>query len=137
METATTYSKTTADFNVDKEAQRLWKILCKQHNKNRPMPAIKVVRRKRKESSGSYDYELQFLNLQMGTETVDAWETLAHELIHAIGFNLHNRSFYQALKQLTEKRWKTRINAFGWDRYGYECDWSIQQQLRDSNCINI
>jgi hypothetical protein len=134
----TNQTKTThAGFNVKKETERLWKILCKQHNKNKPRPLLKIVRRNRKGSSGTYCYSTRIVNVQMGTETIDAWETLAHELMHAIGFENHDRKFYHALKHLTEKRWNTTISSYEWNRYGYECDWSIQCQLREKDCVKF
>lgn len=132
METTTTLKMTDAT-SVNKEAQRLWKILCKQHNKTTRMPAVIVVFRKRVESSGSYtvEYGEGIVKVHLGSDVIDAWETLAHEINHAIGCEAHDRNFYYSLKQLIEKRFNTRISAFDWNRFGYACDWSIQEQLKN------
>jgi hypothetical protein len=133
METRTTL-KMTDTASVSKEAQRLWKILCKQHNKTTPMPAVIVVFTKHVQSSGSYavEYGKGIVKVYLGTDVIDAWETLAHEMNHAIGCSGHDRNFYYSLKQLVEKRFNTRISSFDWNRFGYACDWSIQQQLQNN-----
>jgi hypothetical protein len=73
----------------------------------------------------------------MGTDTVDAWETLAHELNHAIGHRGHDHAFYKSLKELTEARWKMRVSSFNWNRAGYNCDWDLRRQLVNAGCVKF
>jgi hypothetical protein len=125
-------------FDVEKEAQRLWKILQTQENKpTRPIPSIKIVNRKRSASSGVCYYGEHAVTLNLGTETIDAWETLAHELNHAIGHRGHDHNFYRSLKQLTETRWKIRVNSFDWSRAGYNCDWDLRKQLKSKEVVKF
>lgn len=132
-----TQAKTAhSGFDVIKEAERLWAILQKQETKSsRPVPTIKVVNRKRRGSSGYYDGH--GVGLQLGTEMVDAWQTTAHELVHAIGYPGHGHDFYKCLKQLTEARWNTRVNSYNWTRAGYNCDWDLQAQLAERQVIKF
>lgn len=123
-------------FDVQKEARRLWRILQKQENKPRRLfPTIKVVNRKRRGSSGYWDG--RNVVLQLGTDMVDAWETVAHELVHAIGYSGHGHDFYKCLKQLTEARWKMKVNSYEWTRAGYNCDWNLRRQLEEQQVVNF
>jgi hypothetical protein len=125
-------------FDVEKEAQRLWKILQTQENKpTRPMPLIKIVNRNRSVSSGACYHHQHKVTLALGTETNNAWKTLAHELNHAIGYRGHGHDFYRSLKQLTETRWKIRVNSFNWSRAGYNCDWDLLQQLKSKEVVKF
>ena len=127
-----------AGFNVEKEAQRLWKILQKQTNKKLwILPRLEIVRRHREVSSGYFCNATNKVNLQLGTDTISAWVTLAHELNHAMRFDNHDKKFYQSLRQLTEKRWNITISAFDWNKYGYACDSSIEDQLRQKDCVKF
>ena len=123
--------------HINKEAQRLWALLCKQHNKQKSMPQIDVRRSKRNGSSGTYHHYEHRITLTLGVNTADAWETLAHELVHGFGFLHHNRKFYHELKQLVECRWKTRISSYDWNKYGYACDFSISAQLNEKGCVKF
>ena len=60
-----------------------------------------------------------------------SWGTLAHEIIHMAGYQYHDEAFYKALKWLTERRFKTRIDFSTVTRYGYGVDHLIRQQIRD------
>lgn len=133
----TKQAKMVAGFDVEKEAARLWKILCKQQNKNKPMPALNIVRRNRHGSSGYAYIAERKVSLQLGSGTVNAWEVVAHELVHMIGFVAHDKNFYHALKQLTEERWNTTISSFNWNKYGYACDRSIERQLTIKGCVKF
>lgn len=130
-------ARSHAGFDWQKEAQRIWRILCKQNNKTMRMPVIKVVNRKRAASSGYCYYSQHMISMQMGTNTVDAWETLAHELNHAIGYHGHDHNFYRSLKALTEARWKVRISSFNWNRAGYNCDWDLRSQLVKADVVKF
>lgn len=128
--------RTVAGMDVEKEARRLWRILCKQNGKQRRMPPLKIVRRNRAGSSG-YCYYGSHISLQLGTDTVAAWETLAHELNHAIGYENHDHRFYRSLKQLTEARWKMRVSSFSWNRAGYDCDHDLRMQLYAAGVVKF
>lgn len=130
-------ARSHAGFDWQKEAQRIWRILCKQNNKTMRMPLIKVVNRNRTGSSGYCYYTQHMISMQMGTNTVDAWETLAHELNHAIGHHGHDHNFYRSLKALTEARWKVRISSFNWNRAGYNCDWDLRSQLVKADVVKF
>lgn len=124
-------------FDVGKEATRLWRILQKQEAKpKRSMPSIKVVQRKRSSSSGHYEIG-HHVQLNLGTNSIDAWETLAHELVHAIGYRGHGHDFYQCLKQLTETRWKIRVSSYEWGRAGYNNDWNLIEQLSSQEAVKF
>jgi hypothetical protein len=124
-------------FDVDKEAIRLWKILMKQHpNRKRRLPSIKIVKRNRETTSGHYESG-HLVQLNLGTDTVDAWECLAHELVHALGYHAHDHIFYRHLKQLTEARWKIAVNSYEWNRAGYNNDWNLREQLDEMKVVNF
>lgn len=125
-------------FDVIKEAERLWKILQKQENKpQRRLPYIKLVNRKRVGSSGYCSFTYHEVRLNLGTDTIAAWETIAHELVHAIGYQAHDHAFYKCLKTLTETRWKTRVNSYEWSRAGYNCDWDLRRQLKEKETVKF
>lgn len=125
-------------FDVEKEAARLWRILQKQENKpHKRLPQIKIVQRKRGGSSGYCEHGGRFVSLQLGKNTVDAWETVAHELVHAIGYMGHGHDFYKCLKQLTEARWKMKVNSYEWTRAGYNCDWNLRRQLEEQKVVTF
>jgi hypothetical protein len=124
-------------FDVSKEATRLWNILMKiEPKRKRRIPSIKIVKRKRSQTSGHYESG-HLVQLNLGTDTVDAWESLAHELVHAVGYHYHDHNFYRCLKQLTEARWKITVSSYDWNRAGYNNDWNLQEQLHEMQVVNF
>ncbi len=136
-------------MNIERETARLWKMLSKMpatlagsHRNqrihlNRPQPP-KVqlkVRGWRAEGDGSIRTTGGTLGLAyMGQHIIKvapkvSWETLAHEIIHIAGYQYHDRSFYMALKWLTETRWKMIVDFSGVTSYGYYVDRIIEQQI--------
>jgi predicted RNA-binding Zn-ribbon protein involved in translation (DUF1610 family) len=136
-------------MNIERETARLWKMLSKMpatlagsHRNqrihlNRPHPP-KVqlkVRGWRAEGDGTILTTGGTLGLAyMGQHIIKvapkvSWETLAHEIIHIEGYRYHDRSFYMALKWLTETRWKMIVDFSGVTSYGYYVDRIIEQQI--------
>jgi len=134
-------------FDLEKEADKLWKQIIKQNNKGelRPIrklwittkPTIIVHQCNRMASSGSYYTGTHTITLSLGRNTAEAWETLAHELNHSIGLMGHDEKFYKSLKAIVEKRWNTRISFYEVGRYGYEVDAIILGQLIKGNLVNF
>lgn len=131
------------DMNYDAEAKKLWKILEPVHN-GAKLPIIQVKDPKRLNGamgwSGGY-----FIVVKKGYGLVTDWQTLAHELVHSAisysskryGTRHHDREFYNRLKEVTERRWKTNISFASVTKYGYNVDWLITQQLREQGVVKF
>lgn len=129
-------------FDVHKEANKLWKIIEKQHKASKSrliikMPALVIHKCNRRTSSGICYYNKKTVSLSLGRDTVRAWVVLAHELNHAAGYIAHDRAFYHALKAITEARWKTRISFYEVGRYGYAVDAIIEEQLNKAGSVQF
>jgi hypothetical protein len=86
-----------------------------------------------------------------GTGGATAWETLAHELCHAVvgsrhrdSEGSHGRTFYTTLKPVIEKRWKVRMDWSFINGYtdtskswGYKVDWAMTDQLKESGKVRF
>jgi len=136
---------------LKKECARLWKMLAKMpptlHGAGRAIsivttskpPRIKLMER---------GWEVVTVGDEQLISGVDAgyaymgrgfitikpcvsWETLAHEIIHMAGYRYHDEAFYKALKWLTERRFKMRIDFSTVTRYGYATDRLIKSQIHD------
>lgn len=135
---------------LKKECARLWKMLAKMpptfHGARRAIstvtksnpPQIKLMERGwRVDQDGSLLVRGGYAGLAYmgrGFITVKpcvSWGTLAHEIIHMAGYPYHDEAFYKALKWLTERRFKTRIDFSTVTRYGYAVDHLIRAQIRD------
>lgn len=137
----------------DKEGDRLWALFHPQGTL-RPRPPIRIVYSKNRGASGLWNGREVLIRIpkQMGGKWRDAewvWEVLAHELCHAAvgrrhGEGSHGRSFYMALKAVTEKRWKVRIDYSFVNGYtdtshswGYKVDYGIMHQLQRFGCVKF
>lgn len=135
---------------LKKECARLWKMLAKMpptlHGARRAIstvtnskpPRIQLMERGwRVNSEGELFINSGYAGLAYmgrGLITVKpnvSWGTLAHEIIHMAGYQFHDADFYEALKWLTERRFKTRIDFSTVTRYGYAIDHLIRAQIRD------
>ena len=134
-------------FDVRKEATKLWTQMSKQNESRElsprrmprlaQMPTIILHQCNREGSSGLFYRGEYKITLSLGRDTVDAWQTLAHELNHAAGFEFHDRLFYNSLKVIIEKRWKTRISFYEVTRYGYAVDYMMRDQLKKNKTVNF
>lgn len=74
-----------------------------------------------------------------------SYETLAHELVHfAVGTRgvrgrreVHDRVFYNCLKDVLERRFKIHISFYEVSRYGYEVDGIIEEQLYEKDVFRV
>lgn len=136
-------------MNIKKETARLWKMIKKMPQEcewgvrgsriasTRKPPSVRLMKR-----GWSVDRDGQVWTSMLGAAGLAygnhitikpgvSWETLAHEIIHCAGFRGHDETFYRALKWLTEKRWKMRIDFSTVTRYGYDVDWLIESQIHE------
>lgn len=131
---------------IQKEAERIWKLFEPYH-RGRSMPNVRISFAassidengdvwSRGGVLGHASYSKHEVMLKPGVR----WETLAHELCHlAVGYRYkngrrvaHDEVFYKALKDVTERRFKMRIDFSQVTKYGYEVDWIIEKQI-DAN----
>jgi hypothetical protein len=139
-------------YDIKKEAVKLWKLLEPYH-KGAPMPKVEVITRGCRVddegrvfssmggSAGWADYAKHTIFLKIAPE----YETLAHELVHlAVGSrykngtrHAHDRVFYNAVKDILERRFKIRISFYEVSRYGYEVDYLIDRQLRELDVFRV
>ena len=137
------------DMNIERETSRLWKLFAKMpptmlkastaigksKRLDPPKVAVKqknwnVDREGRTWSSGALGYAYTGQH-RIAVSPKVSWVTLAHEIVHCAGYHYHDRAFYNALKWLTETRFKTSIDYSKVTRYGYAIDRMIEQQTDD------
>lgn len=137
-----------------KEAEKIWELFSPYTN--RAMPKIKVVyTRQNRGESGWWDgYNTATVRiLRNDNGGVRAWEVLAHELCHAAYRSTHGRgnegghgeTFYKMLRDVTERRWKVRIE--GWHNingttsssksWGYKVDSIILRSLKQQGVTGL
>lgn len=134
---------TSEGLNIQSEAKKIWKLLAPYHN-GKPMPKIEVSTRGIKiDENGiawfSFGGCAGYADLDEHRVWVKAqpdWLTLAHELNHLAVTANHDKVFYNALRDVTQRRFKIRISFFAVTRYGYEVDAIIERQLRDLGVFN-
>lgn len=139
----------------EKEADRIWRLLHPKGT-SRKRPPIRIVYSRNRGASGRWDgYEALVRIPKQPVKDYTwhsdewVWSTLAHELCHAAtgdrhGEGAHGRSFYMALKEVCERRWKVRIDysfingrtnsSHSW---GYKVDYAITKQLREAKCVKF
>lgn len=141
------------DALFQKEAERLWELFGTYTK--RPLPKIRIVyTRQHRGESGIWDGTTATVRVMRGHEGgVRAWEVLAHELCHAAYRNIHGRgnegahgeTFYKMLRDVTERRWKVRID--GWHTinghtssstaWGYKVDDIIIKSLEKQGVVGL
>ena len=138
------------DAIFQKEAERLWELFGAYTN--RPLPKIRIVyTRQKRGESGVWDGTTATVRVMRGHEGgVRAWKVLAHELCHAAdtrrnGEGAHGETFYKMLRDVTERRWKVRID--GWHSinghsssstaWGYKVDYIIQHSLERQGIVGL
>ena len=135
----------------EKEADRIWALFF-PNGTARKRPPIKLVYSHGGGVSGLWDGWQVLVRIprwSKGGATV--WETLAHELCHAVvgsrhkdSEGSHGRTFYTTLKPVIEKRWKVRmdwsfINGYtdSSKSWGYKVDWEMTDQLHKSGKVKF
>jgi len=141
------------DAIFQKEAERLWELFGA--HSHRPMPKLRIVyTRQKRGESGWCDGATATIRVMRGHEGgVRAWEVLAHELCHAAYRSVHGRgnegghgeTFYKMLRDVTERRWKVRID--GWHTinghtatskaWGYKVDSIIINSLEKQGIVGL
>lgn len=137
-----------------KEAEKLWELFSPYTN--RSLPKIKIVyTRQNWGESGWWDgYNTATIRIIRNHEGgVGAWEVLAHELCHAAYRSTHGKgnegghgeTFYKMLRDVTERRWKVRIQ--GWHEingatsssksWGYKVDSIIRRSLTEQGVVGL
>ena len=139
-------------YKIEKEAAKLWKLLEPYH-KGARQPKIEIMTRGCRVSddgfvwqnlsnvAGYADYDRYTVVLKIAPE----YETLAHELVHfAVGSRykngirqVHDRTFYNCLKDVLERRFKIRISFCEVSRYGYNVDAIIEKQLSEKDVFRV
>lgn len=130
-------------YEIQKEARKAWKLLEPFHG-GRAMPKVEVqMQFVRAHDDGTFSYKehRSFASMTWNRITLSPkseWLTLAHELVHcAVGSrygqarrSVHDKVFYDALRDVTQRRFRTSISFAKVGRYGYEVDEIINRQLR-------
>ena len=129
-------------FDLDREADKLWKIFIKNGGKPRSsyrLPEIGIGRTSR----GYATYNRHQVYLGCGTNSQSeqrVWYTLLHELAH-IAYPPHGRTggpsrryphsreFYYAMRAVIEKRCGILISFASVKTWGYSVDAIIERQL--------
>jgi|LakMenEpi03Aug12_release.lakeMendotaPanAssembly.Ray.scaffolds.fasta_scaffold01021_44 hypothetical protein len=139
-------------YNIEKEAAKLWKLLEPYH-KGARQPRIEMMTRGCRVdreglvwqgiggAAGLADYNRWTVMLKVAP----SYETLAHELVHfAVGTRgvrgrreVHDRVFYNCLKDVLERRFKIHISFYEVSRYGYEVDGIIEEQLYEKDVFRV
>ena len=135
----------------EKEADRIWALFFPTGT-TRKRPPIKLVYSHGGGVSGLWngcEVLVRIPRWSVGGAT--AWETLAHELCHAVvGYRhddregYHGRTFYTTLKPVIEKRWGVRMDWSFINGYtdtskswGYKVDWAMTRQLEKSGKVRF
>jgi len=131
---------------IEKEGQRIWKLMEAWH-KGKRMPKITIVNARNQHGAGHATYwenEIQVNIRRKQTQSGSkwAWYVLAHELAHCAcppvrtngKRDVHHKEFYRALKHACEKRWKVTVSfaEVRGEQYGYAVDYLIEPQVRDA-----
>jgi hypothetical protein len=136
MKQMTTF--TSEGLSIQAESKKIWKLLTPYHN-GKPMPKIDVSTRGIKFdndgtawrfSGGSAGYA-DITEHRVWLKCSPDWEVIAHELVHLAVTRNHDKVFYNALRDVTQRRFKVRISFFEVTRYGYDVDRIIERQLHD------
>jgi len=135
----------------EKEADRIWSLFF-PNGTTRKRPRIKLVYSHGDGVSGMWNgWEVLVRIPRNSTGGATEWETLAHELCHAVvgsrydnSEGAHGRTFYTTLKPVIEKRWKVKmdwsfINGYtnSSKSWGYKVDWEMTAQLRKSGKVKF
>ena len=134
-------SETFNGVHIPSEARRLWKLFGKRSS----LPEITVRQRRNGDyvSGHAYPWEKR-ITITVGTDPIDTWGVLAHELCHvAVGSSRtatgsrswHGEDFYRALVDVTLRRFKLdKLPTLGSlsDLTGYKVDGAIRAGLRDA-----
>jgi hypothetical protein len=135
----------------EKEADRIWALFF-PNGTTRKRPRIKLVYSHSRGVSGLWDgWEVLVRIPRSSVGGAQEWETLAHELCHAVvgsrhrdNEGSHGRTFYTTLKPVIEKRWKVRMDWSFINGYtdtskswGYKVDWAMTHQLRESGKVKF
>ena len=132
----------------DKEADRIWKLFYPQGT-NRRRPRINIVFSRYRGCSGYYNGSVVIRIPRTSSGSVSSWETLAHELCHAVvptstRDGSHGKAFYVALKNVIETRWKVQMDWSSINGYttsshswGYKVDWLMRAQLEKADVVKF
>lgn len=136
----------------EKEAERIWALLGEWSGRQlgKP-PTITIVKAHRGWVSGQANrWNARIRIGGRSTGGADVWETLAHELVHGVvnvkhAEGAHGRTFYQALRYVTEKRWKVTVRGFhvingttdSSHSWGYKVDWIIRRSLEEDKVVKF
>jgi hypothetical protein len=135
----------------EKEADRIWALFF-PNGTARKRPPIKLVYSHGGGVSGLWDGWQVLVRIPRWSKGgATAWETLAHELCHAVvgsrhkdSEGSHGRTFYTTLKPVIEKRWGVRmdwsfINGYtdSSKSWGYKVDWEMTDQLHKSGKVKF
>lgn len=137
------------DLNIPKEAVRLWKLLEPYH-RGRALPPIEIRNNNYRGNLGWAHVGQSWRGIvvkKQGSE-FSTWTLLLHELTHmAVGVrypkgrngrcSAHDETFYKAMKDVTERRWKTRISFYEVTKYGYNVDGIIGSQLYKQGVVKF
>lgn len=133
------------DMNVKREARKLWKLLETYHG-GKPMPTnFKLEVHKGQRKIGYAKFNGSEVMLRRTGDVIRDWETLAHELVHVAvkyrkvngNYKMHDKVFYDALRDITQRRWKTQISFYHVSKYGYEVDRYIEKQLKEAGVVKF
>jgi hypothetical protein len=125
---------------IEKEAQRIWKLMADWH-KGKPLPRIHIVRARNWGAQRGYAVSSSIqVNVdpdQSKMRSRRVWSVLAHELAHCAcppintggkKRDTHHRMFYYCLRHVWNKRWNLDISFAEVRTWGYSVDYIIQDQ---------
>ena len=137
------------DLNISKEAERLWKLLEPYH-RGRALPPIEIRDNNYRGNSGWAHVSQSWRGIVVKKQSTESatWMLLLHELTHmAVGVrypngrsgrcSAHDRTFYNAMKDVAQRRWKTKISFYEVTKYGYNVDGIIGTQLNKQGVVKF
>ena len=145
-------TKWHGDMNINAEAKKIWKLLEPWH-KGKPLPPIHILPHEGADGfvRGRYGWAhvsqpWRGIKLKKIPEQNFFWLALVHELTHmAVGSRRndnggkcwHDREFYMAMREVTQRRWKVKISFAKVGKWGYDVDAMMREQLKEQGGVKF
>jgi hypothetical protein len=143
-------TKWHGDMNINAEAKKIWKLLEPWH-KGKPLPPVHIVKDTGKGRHGwaHVSQPWKGIYVKKTSNQIQFWTTLLHELAHmAVGgrsitgqwnkkHSFHDREFYMAMREVTQRRWKCKISFAKVGKWGYDVDALMRVQLQEQDAIKF
>jgi hypothetical protein len=148
-------TKWHGDMNINAEAKKIWKLLEPWH-KGKPLPPVHILPFEGVDgfARGRYGWahvSQPWLGIKLKKipDQTNFWLALVHELAHmAVGSRpitgqwnkkraFHDREFYMAMREVTQRRWKCKISFAKVGKWGYDVDALMREQLQEQDAIKF